>query len=61
MGGGVVHTQGTVLEKFPRPLLTADQVTLLKSDNVVSSGALTLADMEIVASSVADIVPTYLS
>ena len=53
--------QGTVLEKFPRPLLTADQVTLLKSDNVVSSGALTLADMEIVASSVADIVPTYLS
>lgn len=41
--------------------LTGDQVTLLKKDNVVSAGALTLADLNVTElESVESIVPTYL-
>ena len=42
------------------PLLTMDQVTLLRSDNVVSAGALTLADLGIVPDAVEAVVPSYL-
>jgi NADH dehydrogenase len=42
------------------PLLTVDQVRLLKSDNVVHEGALTLADLGIVPDAVEAIVPSYL-
>jgi NADH dehydrogenase len=42
------------------PLLTMDQVTLLRSDNVVSAGALTLADLGIAPDSLEAILPTYL-
>jgi uncharacterized protein YbjT (DUF2867 family) len=42
------------------PLLTMDQVTLLKSDNVVSSGALTLRDLGIVPDAMEAILPSYL-
>jgi len=48
------------LELLPKPPLTRDQVELLKSDNVVSDGAKTLADLGIEATSVEIIVPTYL-
>jgi NADH dehydrogenase len=48
------------LQFMPRPLLTPDQVRLLKTDNVVSQGALTLADLGIVPDSVEAIVPSYL-
>jgi uncharacterized protein YbjT (DUF2867 family) len=43
-----------------RPLLTVDQVRLLKSDNVVPQGAFTLDDLDIQPASVERIVPTYL-
>ncbi len=43
-----------------KPLLTVDQVRLLKTDNVVADGALTFADLEITPASVEAIVPTYL-
>ncbi|MCB2099841.1 MAG: complex I NDUFA9 subunit family protein [Rhodobacterales bacterium] len=48
------------LEKLPMPLLTRDQVTLLKTDNVVKEGANTLADLGITPTSVKLILPTYL-
>jgi NADH dehydrogenase len=48
------------LQFLPKPLLTPDQVTLLKSDNVVSEGALTLADLGITADSAEAILPGYL-
>ncbi len=42
------------------PLLTMDQVTLLKSDNVVSDGALGLSDLGIAPESLEAVLPTYL-
>lgn len=48
------------LQFMPKPLLTPDQVTLLKSDNVVSDGAKTLTDLGIAPDSVDAIVPSYL-
>jgi uncharacterized protein YbjT (DUF2867 family) len=43
-----------------RPLLTVDQVRLLKTDNVVQAGAFTFDDLDIAAANVEKIVPTYL-
>jgi len=48
------------LQMAPKPLLTPDQVKLLRHDNVVSPTALTLADLGITANSVEAEVPTYL-
>lgn len=45
---------------FVPTILTRDQVTLLKNDNVVSEGAKTLADLGIEADTIEAIVPTYL-
>ena len=42
------------------PILTMDQVTMLRSDNVVSEGALTLTDLGIVPDAVEAVVPSYL-
>ncbi len=42
------------------PQLTADQVKLLKSDNVVTSGASTLADLQLVPSALEAMIPNYL-
>jgi NADH dehydrogenase len=36
---GIARLQGMILGMLPKPLLTADQVELLKSDNVVSAQA----------------------
>ncbi len=50
-----------VLAQFaPRPVLTPDQVTLLRLDNVVASGARGLADLGITPSAAELILPTYL-
>lgn len=43
-----------------RPLLTVDQVRLLKSDNVVQPGAFTLDDLNITPAKVEEIVPGYI-
>ncbi len=55
---------GTVLGALPGKLLTADQVTLLESDNVVSEAAVkdgrTLPGIGITPASLAAILPTYL-
>ena len=41
-------------------LLTRDQVTSLRSDNVVAAGAKTLADLDITATPMAAVIPEYL-
>lgn len=48
------------LEMMPKPLLTRDQVELLKTDNVVAADALKLADLGITATACEVILPTYL-
>ena len=52
--------QAAVLELLPVPPMTRDQIELLKSDNVVSGGAKTLADLGIEATPLEIILPTYL-
>ncbi|MEQ1941235.1 complex I NDUFA9 subunit family protein [Mesorhizobium sp. VNQ89] len=60
----VAELQAAVLELLPRPLLTRDQVTLLKSDNVVSreaeEGHRTLVGIGIQPKSTAAVLPSYL-
>ena len=46
---------------MPRPLLTRDQILSLKTDSVVTQGALTLADLGVQPTALEAIVPTYLS
>ncbi|MBN9554164.1 MAG: complex I NDUFA9 subunit family protein [Alphaproteobacteria bacterium] len=48
------------LQLAPKPLLTPDQVTLLRQDNVVAPTALTLADLGIRPTTVEAEVPAYL-
>jgi NADH dehydrogenase len=48
------------LQLLPNPLLTMDQVRLLKKDNVVSPTAAGLADLGITPTSVEAVVPSYL-
>lgn len=51
----------TVLSLLPNPPITRDQLKLLKMDNIVSQGALGLADLGIDAATSVDlVVPTYL-
>lgn len=60
----VAKIKGLVLGLLPRPLLTADQVELLKTDNVVSEAARkerrTLEGLGIQPRGIEGIVPTYL-
>jgi uncharacterized protein YbjT (DUF2867 family) len=48
------------LEFLPKPLLTCDQVTLLKSDNVVSGDLLGFDDLGIKPAAAEAMLPTYL-
>ena len=57
---GLASLQARVMAILPNPPLTADQVELLKRDNVVSTGALTLATLGITPTAVEAILPTYL-
>ena len=57
---GLAMLKSFFLQLAPRPLLTPDQVRLLKADNVVSPTALTLADLGITPNSVEAEVPAYL-
>jgi len=52
--------QARLMAILPSPPLTVDQVEMLKRDNVVSSGALTLATLGIEPAAVEAIVPSYL-
>ncbi len=57
----VAKALGQVLQVMPKPLLTRDQVLLMERDNVVSEGALTLADLGVEATPAEVVLPTYLS
>ncbi len=57
---GLAEFQARLMSVLPNPPLTPDQVELLKSDNVVSSGALGLAELGIAPTAVEAILPTYL-
>jgi NADH dehydrogenase len=61
---GVAKIMGKVMGLLPKPLLTADQVRMLRSDTVVSQTAeaegRTLAGLGIAATAMDVILPTYL-
>ena len=57
----LLMVEAMFLELLPVPPLTRDQVNLLKRDNVVRAGALTLADLGVTPTSVEAILPTYLA
>jgi len=48
------------LQILPNPLLTVDQVRLLKNDNVVAAGTPGLADLSVTPTSVEAVLPSYL-
>ena len=56
----LAELQAAFLELLPVPPLTRDQVRLLRRDNVVADGALTLADLGIAATAAEAILPSYL-
>ncbi|MGQ0486215.1 MAG: complex I NDUFA9 subunit family protein [Hyphomicrobiales bacterium] len=60
----IAKIQGMILGLLPKPLLTADQVELLKTDNLVSEAAVregrTLEGLGIAPRGIEGIVPTYL-
>ena len=57
---GLASLQARLLSLLPRPPLTPDQVELLKSDNIVSSGALTFETLGIAPTAVEAVLPRYL-
>ena len=57
---GLAAFQARLMSLLPNPPLTPDQVEMLRRDNVVSSGALTLATLGIEAVAVEAIIPSYL-
>lgn len=57
---GIASIIGTFGEFMPTPILTRDQVQLLKYDNVVDRDAKTLADLGVTATPVEMIVPQYI-
>jgi NADH dehydrogenase len=57
---GLASLQARLLSLLPKPPLTPDQVEMLRRDNVVSSGALTLGMLGIEPTAVEAILPSYL-
>ena len=49
-----------LLAVLPRPPVSRDQIALMRRDNMVTAGALTLRDLGIAPTAVGAIVPTYL-
>ncbi len=56
----LAELQAAFFELLPVPPLTRDQVRMLRRDNVVTDGALTLADLGIAATAAEVILPSYL-
>jgi len=50
-----------LLTVLPPPPLTRDQIRLLQRDNVVTPGALTLADLGVQATAIELVIPAYLA
>lgn len=58
---GMARMMGSVLGILPVPPLTSDQVDTLRTDNVVSAGALTFKDLGIMPTALDTVLPTYLN
>jgi NADH dehydrogenase len=57
----ILAIEGLILQHLPGKLLTADQVLMMHTPNVVSPGAKTLADLGVQATPMGAILPSYLS
>jgi NADH dehydrogenase len=57
---GLARLQAAFLQLLPNPLLTIDQVRLLRHDNVVKSGQPGLADLGITPTLLEAVLPSYL-
>jgi len=57
----VAEIQAFFLEKLPKPLLTADQIRLMQTDNIASGNAKGLKDLGIAATPAEAVLPTYLN
>jgi NADH dehydrogenase len=57
---GIAMLQARFLERLPSPLLTRDQVELLRRDNVVAPDAAGLADLGVTPTPIELVVPTYI-
>ena len=49
-----------ILQMFPKPLITTDQIEILKQDNVVDSNYATLKDLNISPKTIESILPQYI-
>lgn len=58
---GLAKIQASFMQMLPHPLLTRDQVESLKTDSVVSAGALTLDDLGIPPAALDAVLPDYLA
>lgn len=56
----VATVQGAVFQMCPKPLLTVDQVRLLKKDNIVGRDAYTFDDLKMEPQAIEPIVQSYL-
>jgi len=57
---GMAKFQSYFLQLLPTPLLTADQVTMLRYDNVVSGEYKTLKNLKIKSTTIQSILPKYI-
>ena len=57
---GLATLQARLMALLPNPPLTPDQVEMLKRDNIVSSGALSLTALGLAPTAVEAILPSYL-
>lgn len=56
----LARIQAALFAALPNPPLTNDQITSLKTDNIVATEALTLADLDVTATAVDAVLPDYL-
>ena len=57
---GVVKLQSYFLQMLPSPLLTPDQVEMLKHNNIVSGEYPTLKDLGINGTTIQSVLPKYI-
>ncbi len=60
MSFGMAKMKARVLGLFPNPILTTDQVESLRTDSIVTKGALTLEDLALTPTSMDIVLPRYL-
>lgn len=56
----LARVQAAFFSILPNPPLTSDQITSLKTDNTVSSGSFKLSDLNVQATALDAVLPTYL-